>query len=97
MTFQTENGPVYTIELKDPIPLKIIERKVSLDPDNPKATKYKRVGVGNLKGFVMAMQEAGLDSLLRGDAIVLKCTGTTPTEKGNDMIDFNLAVEREGI
>jgi hypothetical protein len=55
-----------------------------------------RVSVGNLAGFKMAMQVAGLQSLHIGDTLELECTGVKPpTKEGySPRLNFTLTVIR---
>jgi hypothetical protein len=78
--FETANGTCYEIHLNKP---------VQINGENARI-----VSVGNLKGFQMALNAAGLETLENGDKIVLGCVGTTSTGKGNPRIDFQLAVSR---
>jgi len=78
--FQTQNGVCFEITLKTPI-------KVN-------GTTEKKIAIGALKGFHMALNAAGIESLQVGDGVIIECTGTTGTTKGNDRVDFNVAVNR---
>lgn len=79
-TFESENGPCYVLDLT--AALKV----------NGEMTE--RVSIGNLTGFRMALQGAGIDSLQVGDAIALECTGKTSTTKGSPRVDFAIEVNR---
>lgn len=79
-TFQTQNGDCSEISLKNPV-------KVN-------GQLEKKVSIGALKGFHMALNAAGLESLQEGDLVIIECTGVTPTTKGNPRVDFNVAVNR---
>jgi hypothetical protein len=52
------------------------------------------VAIGALAGFHMALNACGLDELQVRDRVIIECTGTTGTTKGNDRVDFNVAVDR---
>jgi hypothetical protein len=79
--FETENGPAAVIRLNSP---------VMLDGKTEKA-----VSVGNMAGFRMALDAAGVvGGLLAGDMVYLECSGTTPTDKGNDQVNFEIEVDR---
>ena len=80
-SFDTENGTSYNVHLKKP---------VKIDGE-----ETDRVAIGALKGFGMALRASGAEELQVNDLIVLECTGTTPTNKGNDQIDFKLLVDRK--
>jgi len=79
-SFQTTNGTCFVISLKTPV-------KVG-------AAMEKQVAIGALKGFHMALNAAGLEELQERDAVIIECTGTSATTKGNDRVDFNVAVNR---
>ena len=78
--FETTNGPCFEISLRTPIKIGTsIEKKVS---------------IGALKGFHMALNAAGLENLIAGDKVIVECTGSTQTDKGNPRVDFKVAVDR---
>jgi hypothetical protein len=79
-TFDTENGPCYVLNLPEP---------VTIGGD-----EFDQVSIGNLTGFRMALQAAGLERLRVGDAIHLECTGLKPTTKGNPRANFAIEVNR---
>jgi hypothetical protein len=81
-TFETSTGLAWSIRLN---------KEVSVDGE-----KTDRVSIGGLKGFAMALRAAGVPDgeLLTGDGIIAECTGTTPTGKGNDQINFKILVDR---
>jgi hypothetical protein len=79
--FETTNGICYEIVLEKPITL------------NGKSEK--KVSIGALKGFHMALNAAGLEELETGDKIAIECTGVTATDKGNPRVDFKVAVIRD--
>jgi hypothetical protein len=79
-TFETQNGTCFEITLRNPT-------KVN-------GALEKKVSIGALKGFHMALNAAGLETLEVGDKVIIECTGTTETSKGNPRVDFNLAVDR---
>jgi len=78
--FDSANGPCAVLRLAEPVTL------------NGEPTE--EVSIGNLKGFVMALQAAGLDRLQVGDSVYIECTGLTPTTKGHERTDFCVEVER---
>jgi hypothetical protein len=80
-TFESENGRCYVLDLKDAV-------RVS-------DTITEQASIGNLTGFRMALQAAGLDSLLVEDAVYIECTGKTSTNKGSPRVDFEIEVTRE--
>lgn len=80
-TFESENGPCYVLDLIDAVEIG--------------DTITERVSIGNLTGFRMALQAAGLDSLQVEDVIYLECTGKTSTNKGSPRVDFEIEVTRE--
>jgi hypothetical protein len=79
-TFESENGPCYVIELLDPVEVA--------------GENVDQVSVGNLTGFRMALQAAGLDCLKSGDSLHLKCTSLKSTTKGSPRPNFELEVTR---
>jgi len=69
----------------------------TLNPCTPvevEGERTERVSIGNLAGFKMALQAAGLDGLLLGDMLTVTCTGSEPTDKGNDRLNFKVQVVR---
>ncbi|PWT73856.1 MAG: hypothetical protein C5B59_12390 [Bacteroidetes bacterium] len=87
-TFETSNGTSYSVMLREPVKVK---------GANGKPTEEKSVSIGSMKGFLMALRAAGVPNqeLLAGDVIVLECTGKTPTNKGNDQVNFKVLVDRQ--
>jgi hypothetical protein len=81
-SFETEIGKSYSLTLKNP---------VTINGD-----KHERVSLGGLKGLSMALRAAGVPNqeFQTGDAVVIECTGMTPTEKGNPQINFKILVDR---
>lgn len=80
-TFETQNGTCYEISLKS-------------GPMTVNGERTKKVSIGALKGFHMALNAAGLDTLEVNDMVILECLGTTETTKGNPRVDFKIAVAR---
>jgi hypothetical protein len=78
--YETKNGTCLEVVLTKPV---LVEKK-----------QESRVSIGGLSGIDMAVQAAGADELLRGDMIILECTGETPTDKGNPRKDFQIAIRR---
>jgi tRNA(adenine34) deaminase len=78
--FESANGLCYGLQLATPVRLQ--------------GQETSEVALGNLTGLRMALQAAGVDELLVGDAIELECTGLQPTNKGNDRIDFKIHIDR---
>lgn len=78
--FDSENGPCYVLDLVNPIPMN--------------GDTVDRVSVGNLTGFRMALQAAGLDRLQVNDAIHLECTGLKSTTKGSPRPNFEVEITR---
>ena len=79
--FKTEVGDCYTLRLGKPVKVGDREQQV--------------VSVGNLTGFRMALQAAGVDPLLPGDKVVIECTGKQESGKGSDRINFSIEVTRD--
>lgn len=78
--FDSENGPCAVLALVDPVKL---DGKLE-----------ETASIGNLTGFRMALQAAGLESLQVGDQLHVECTGKTSTEKGSPRVDFEVEVTR---
>lgn len=79
--FDSENGPCAVLALVDPVKL---DGKVE-----------EIASIGNLTGFRMALQAAGLaDGLQVGDHIHVECTGKTSTDKGSPRVNFEVEVNR---
>ena len=79
-SFNTTNGTCFEILLKTPIKIdNVLEKKVS---------------IGALKGFHMALTSAGIESLEVNDRVIIECVGVSGTTKGNDRVDFKVAVDR---
>lgn len=81
-TFETSVGLSYSIALNKPIKIN--------------GKNEETVSIGGLKGLHMALRAAGVpdQELVTGDAVIIECTGTTPTDKGNDQINFKILVDR---
>lgn len=81
-SFQTEIGTSYSLTLKNPV-------KVNGNMED-------KISIGGLKGLAMALRAAGVPNqeFEAGDAVVIECTGTTPTDKGNPQINFKVLVDR---
>jgi len=79
-TFDTENGPCSVLDLVDPVKIE--------------GEAVDQVSIGNLTGFRMALQAAGLQSLQVNDAVHLKCTGLKSTTKGSPRPNFEIEVSR---
>jgi len=93
-SFVTDNGLCYVIKLNKA--QKINRRDTS--PSAEITEELDRVSVGALKGFGMALQASGVPDgrLISGDQVQISCTGTSPSGKGNDQINFDVQVERGG-
>jgi len=78
--FGSENGPCAVLALIDPAKLDGKTEEI--------------VSIGNLTGFRMALQAAGLESLQVGDHVHVECTGKTSTDKGSPRVDFEVEVNR---
>lgn len=78
--FGSENGLCYVVELITP---------VELDGEH-----VHQVSIGNLTGFRMALQAAGLEGLQVGDQVHVQCTGLKPTTKGSPRANFEIEVTR---
>jgi len=78
--FESENEPCYVLDLVSP---------VQFDGES-----VDRISIGNLTGFRMALQAAGLERLQVGDQVYLECTGLKATTKGSPRVDFEIEVTR---
>lgn len=78
--FDSENGPCAVLALIEPVKLDGKLEEVA--------------SIGNLTGFRMALQSAGLELLQPGDQIHVECTGKTSTEKGSPRVNFEVEVNR---
>jgi hypothetical protein len=79
-SFDSENGPCYVLDLLKPVEIE--------------GEAVQQVSIGNLTGFRMALQSAGLQKLQVEDSIHLECTGTKPTLKGSPRANFAIEVTR---
>ena len=79
-TFESENGPCYVLDLVSP---------VQFDGES-----VEQVSIGNLTGFRMALQAAGIDRLQVNDTVHLECTGLKSTTKGSPRANFEIEVTR---
>jgi hypothetical protein len=78
--FDSANGPCAVLKMPEPLTLN--------------GEPCEEVSIGNLTGFRMALQAAGLDRLQIGDSVYLECTGLTPTTKGHERANFYVEVDR---
>jgi len=79
-TFESENGPCYVMDLVNTVELE--------------GERVDQVSIGNLTGFRMALQAAGLERLQVGDQLHVECTGLKPTSKGSPRANFEIEVTR---
>jgi hypothetical protein len=79
-SFDSENGPCYVLDLLKPVEIY--------------GEAVQQVSIGNLTGFRMALQSAGLQKLEVSDSIHLECTGVKPTMKGSPRANFEIEVTR---
>lgn len=93
--FQTDNGTCYTLQLLRPID---VNRKHTY-PAGESTEKLDKVSVGSLKGFEMALQVSGVPEgkLIAGDNVQVSCTGTSPSGKGNDQVNFDIQIDRDSF
>jgi len=89
--FKTENGTCYTLQLDK----EITANGEDVYPEQKGKITSKQFSVGSLKGFEMAIQSSGLSELRTHDKVEIRCTGTTPTDKGNPLVNFEISVQRE--
>lgn len=79
-SFESENGPCYVLDLVKP---------VQLDGE-----PVEQISIGNLTGFRMSLQAAGLDRLQVRDQLFLRCTSLKSTTKGSPRPNFDIEVHR---
>lgn len=81
-SFETQNGVCFVLRAMKP---------VAIDGE-----EVERFSVGNMAGFKMALQAAGLTALRVGDKLWMKCTGVTPpTKEGySPRVNFEVEVTR---
>jgi hypothetical protein len=79
-TFDSENGPCYVLALLNPVQIG--------------GEHVEEVSIGNLTGFRMALQSAGLERLSTGDLVHLRCTSLKPTSKGSPRANFEIEITR---
>lgn len=80
--FETDNGRAYGILLVTPV---MVNDKTE-----------KQISMGNSAGFRMAVDASGAPGgLLVGDKVHIECTGFTGTDKGNDMVNFSVEINRD--
>ena len=70
-----------------------------LDLDKPaqlNGETVEQITIGESKGFVMALQAAGVYGLKEGDWLAAVCTGETPPKKEghSPMLNFSLQIKR---
>lgn len=81
-SFKTVNGQCYVIH-----PLK---------PLIVAGEECENVSIGALTGFLMALQDAGVDELLSRDLVVIECTGIESAKPGQSpRPNFSIEVDRE--
>lgn len=89
--FPTQNGDCYEFALHQSL-------KVKGDLISPPETgeiTVKRVAVGAMKGFGMALAHAGVDKLQNGDNVTITCVGSHKYKnQESDMVDFEVEVVR---
>jgi len=78
-TFESQNGRCYVLRLITPVEVA--------------GEKLDEVTIGNLTGFRMACQAAGLSDLRVGDQLVVECTAIESAKKKGMSPRPNFAVE----
>ena len=58
------------------------------------AQKLSRISIGEMTGLMMAIQACGTEHLQEGDEVIIVCTGSTDTGKGNPRTDFKIEIDR---
>ena len=90
-TFPTVNGNCFEFELgKD---LEFPGTQVS--PSEAGTVKAHRIGVGAMKGFMMAVADCGCGDFQLGDRVTITCEGAKDSGKASDMVLFRVAVDRK--
>lgn len=88
--FPTQVGTCYNISLLDEITIP----GDLLSPAQKGPVKGTEWSIGALKGFEMALRDAGCGELKVSDRVVILCTGKEKTKKGNDRVNFEIEVSR---
>lgn len=88
--FTTANGECYEIATDKPL---TIDGADCFPVETGKVTT-QRIGVGAMKGFGMALAQAGIDRLQGGDKITITATGEVASGKGSPMVTFEVEVDR---
>jgi hypothetical protein len=78
-SWMSSNGECYVLNLAAPVKINKLEES--------------RVSIGNLTGFRMAMDAAGLKKLLVGDFIEVECTGIISPKKQGQSPRPNFAIK----
>lgn len=87
--FPTRSGDCYEIMLTAPQTIAGSE----CFPVKQGNVVASRVGIGAMKGFLMALAQVGRDPLQPGDPITVRCTGSQKSGKGSDMVLFEVEVD----
>jgi len=91
-SFPTQNGECYEFEAgKD-----LTFNGAVVSPKSQEAVVAHRFCVGAMKGFMMAVADAGVDQFRLGDVVKITCTGAQDTGKASDMVNFEVEVDRPG-
>ena len=78
-SFETENGMCFVCKTAKPLTVDGVE--------------VERFSIGNMAGFKMALQAAGLTALRIGDKLYIACTGETAPTKAENSPRVNFEVE----
>lgn len=89
--FPTQVGQCYNLSLMDEIEVE----GEHLSPPQKGKVKGTEWSIGALKGLDMAIRASGCGGLQVRDLIILTCTGSEKTNKGNDRVNFKLQVTRK--
>lgn len=88
--YTTQAGECYELELNEPITV----NGADVYPPSEGKIEGTHFSIGALKGFVMALNSAGLDRLERNDQITIRCDGSKKSGKGSDLVLFSVDVQR---
>jgi hypothetical protein len=90
--FDTSAGKCYNLSLRDELSVP----GEFLSPKQKGSVKGHEFSIGALKGFQMAVRACGCGDLQVKDFVKITCIGFEKTFKGNDRVDFEIEVTRDG-
>ena len=89
-TFPTVNGNCFEFELGKEIEF----HGNQISPVEPGMVKAHRIGIGAMKGFMMAIADCGCGDFVLGDRVTIICEGAKDSGKASDMVLFRVEVDR---